>query len=187
MRNEDLIDWRKTTPAADSYPANIAEALDLASDLAAGSTMNFFWFRHADDQDTFDKVRLLEFVKEFGVHTTDQEKAEWDAVIDWVKSRQTPFMCKAEVELRLQNADGHCPMCGAEIAISAGGPEHKLGHHVMMRCQHFNYTHVDDRDAAVRRPRTWSGARWPWQAFSGRLLAHDDGQPVTEQRSDAAA
>jgi hypothetical protein len=186
MRNSDLINWRNTTPDADSYPAHVAEALDLASDLAASSPGLFYWFRHAEDPDSFDRVRLLEFVAFFGVHTTEEEKAEWRKITDWVRKHQAPYMCKDEVDLRIKNADGHCPLCGGHVGRIGSEPKGDRGYR-MSRCGHFKFDYVPDPDESVRHARSWFGGRWPYDQVSRQPLADDNGQPLVRERSSAVS
>jgi hypothetical protein len=113
--------------------------------------------------------------------STALEKFRAEEATMWIESNQTPFMTKAEVDLRMQHADGTCPMCGILPSISAEANE-RGHHHVFTSCQHFPYTDVQDLDGCMRRVSTFSGNRWPYLKWSNEKIADDRGQPLEKPK-----
>lgn len=172
------FNWRATMGNAAALPADVVDYLDLVAGLAAddGFYQGFTANRHTCAAD--DPIVILDHVRRQGLCSSVADYRLYDKALASVRQHRKPFFCDAEIERRMKEADGNCPMCGFVTVFHSG--EDTQGYRTMMtHCQH-NLGHrvkPEDVEAYLRRPSSWQGRTWPYGYMAGNKLTHSSGEP----------
>jgi hypothetical protein len=128
-----------------------------------------------------DAFVLLDHARRIKLMNSVEDFRDWDATYQCVKAGHVLFYSDAEVDRRLQQADGNCPLCGFRCEVERGGDSRRA---VVRRCHHFISTHTTgDVEKQLKLPRVWSGRHWPYERYSGRKLTGD--HPAARFADDA--
>jgi hypothetical protein len=126
-----------------------------------------------------DPIVMLHHARREGLCSTPADHRLHDLAVADVRKHRSTFFCQAEIERRMTDADGACPMCGFEIVFQSG--EDSNGYRgMMMRCQHSGGHVVKpaDIESYLRQPRSWQGRNWPWAYMQGTAIPVKDGEPI---------
>lgn len=175
MYNFDTFNWRAINPGV-TVPASVADYLDIMCELVRDDVP---YYRDAvQNCDVFDTLRLLNWLRASG-HVSGADEALWKQAHDALLANRSVYMTAAEVDARMNLANGACPLCGYEVSFSS--EPHVHGFAVTSRCGHWRFDYVHNVDEAVRHPKAWSGKRWPYSW--DRKIARDDGSPLVQDIS----
>jgi hypothetical protein len=186
MNHRDIeYNWRATMGNAEAVPADVADYLDLVASLVKDD--GFYPTRtaclHTCAID--DPIVMLHHVRNEGLCSTLADHRLYDKAVASVRQHRRQFFCDAEVERRMKQADGACPMCGFEPVFH--GEDHRGYRGQMTHCDH-NIGHqvkTDDIAAYLRRPATWHGSTWPYGHWQGNKLTLADGSPLLPESRGA--
>lgn len=183
------FDWRATmglsSTSKTEAPADIAAYLDLVSDLCQddGSYLYRTANRHSCACD--DPIVMLHHVRLNQLCATPADHRLFDKAVSFVRANKPMYFSDSEIERRMKNADGDCPMCG--FRPSFNGPDHENRRSMMTRCNHImNYSVDGDTDAFLRRARVWEGKNWPFAWMQGhKITAGVNGEKVLQLNGSA--
>ena len=174
------FDWRSTMGIAArgqnehlTVPADIADFIDLATSLAQddGCYPHRVANRHSCAID--DPIVILHHMRVSGLCKTAEDHRLFDRSIAFVRGHKPMYFCDAEVERRMTQADGHCPMCGTLPSFT--GVDHEGRRSMITRCNHImNYSTESEPDELLRRPNVWEGKSWPYAWMQGHKLTVND-------------
>ena len=189
MHNRDIsFDWRATMGSSSdnsNVPADIAAYLDLISDLCQddGSFLYRTANRHSCACD--DPIVLLHHVRLNNLCSTPADHRLYDSAVSFVRANKSMYFCDSEIERRMKNADGDCPMCG--FRPSFHGEDHTGRRTMMTRCQHImNYSVEGDTDVFLRQARVWEGKSWPFAWMQGhKITAGVNGEKILQLNGSA--
>jgi hypothetical protein len=169
--------WRATMGNADALSADVAAYLDLAASLAQDDgfypTMTANYHTCALD----DPMPMLHYMHRQNLVETIADHRLYDKALAEVRRHRLACYSDAEVERRLAQADGDCPMCGFRIVWHGANSQNVSTQ--MTHCQH-NLGHQvpsDGVDAYLRRANSWHGKHWPVAFMQGHRLRASHGDP----------
>jgi len=179
MHIDMTFNWRATMGNAANIPADVADYLDLVTGLAQddGFYQGFTASHHSCAAD--DPIVILDHVRRQGLCQTIADYRLYDKAVAAVRSNRKVFFDDAEIERRMKQADGSCPMCGFVTAFHSGVDPQGFST-MMTHCQH-NLGHrvkPEDVEAYLRRPSSWQGHTWPYAYMVGRKIVCTDGADV---------
>ncbi len=187
MQNRDIaFDWRATmglssnSNASGNVPADIATYLDLVSDLCQddGSYLYRTANRHTCACD--DPIVMLHHVRLNKLCSTPADHRFFDSAVSYVRANKPMYFRDSEIERRMKNADGDCPMCGFRPVFH--GPDANNRRSMMTHCQHImNYNVDGDTDVFLRQARVWEGKNWPFAWMQGhKITAGVNGEKILQ-------
>lgn len=191
---EIAFDWRATMGITNDSPNNsgtaappsdIAAYLDLVSDLCQDD--GYYLYRTANRHTCAcdDPMVMLHHVRLSKLCTTPADHRLYDSAVSYVRANKPMYFSDSEIDRRMKNADGDCPMCGTRPSFH--GLDHNNRRTMMTRCQHImNYSVEGDTDAFLRQPRVWEGKSWPYAWMQGhKITAGVNGEKVLQLNGSA--
>jgi len=179
------FNWRATMGNADALPADTADYLDLITSLVEedGSYNYTTAGRHTCAVD--DPLTMLDHVRRTGLCRTLEDYQLYDRTVAAVRLHRSPFFCDAEIERRMKEADGDCPMCGFRLSFQSG-PDSQGYLNIMTQCNHYFGFRVKaaEQDELLRSAHAWQGKTWPYAWMQARKFTNAAGVMIGDDEYD---
>lgn len=189
MHNHTAFNWRATiavNAAASTLPADVCDYLDLLTELLEDDGHYLYRTANRHTCAVDDPIVMLHHVRLERLCRTPDDHKLFDRAVNLVRAIKPAYFCDSEIERRMSEADGDCPMCG--FRPSFHGVDHEGRRSMMTRCNHIsNFSVEGDTDQFLRQARVWQGKNWPFSFMEGRkitcgengktILRHDAGAP----------
>ncbi len=176
--------WRATMGNAEKLSAEVAAYLDLVTSLVQEDGHYPHRTANLHTCAIDDPIVILHHVQREGLCSTPADHRLFDRAVAEVKLHRSQFFCDAEIDRRMKQADGACPMCGFELVFHTG--DYGDGYQPQMtHCQH-NLGHrvpAGEIDNYLRRPHSWQGRNWPYAWMQGHKITRADGSLLVAEMS----
>ncbi len=187
MHNLNSFNWRATisSAAVATLPADVCDYLDLLSELLQEDGRYLYRTANRHTCAVDDPIVMLHHVRLERICRTPEDHRLFDRAVTLVRAAKPAYFSDSEIERRMKEANGDCPMCG--FRPSFHGEDHQGRRSMMTRCNHINNFSVEgDTDVFLRQARVWQGKNWPYSFMEGRkLTCGEDGKTVLREDGGA--